>query len=101
MLKEILINPIENCIKEKSDKKYIIICDTLRNDFDKYIISLSKKEYAPAYTIKKNGDIHKFYDDFYYTNLTNIGVGTHTFNYPPITVSIFGNTGISSTTIPS
>jgi hypothetical protein len=72
MLKEILINPIENCIKEKNDKKYIIICDTLRNDFDKYINSLSKKEYAPAYTIKKNGDIHKFYDDFYYTNLTNI-----------------------------
>ena len=41
------------------------------------------------------------YDNKIYTNLTNIGVGTHTFNYPPITVSIFGNTGISSTTIPS
>jgi len=72
MLKEILINPIENCIKEKNDKKYIIICDTLRNDFDKYINSLSKKEYAPAYMIRKDGTIHKFYDDAYYTNLTNI-----------------------------
>jgi len=41
------------------------------------------------------------YDNKIYANLTNIGVGTHTFNYPPITVSIFGNTGISSTTIPS
>jgi hypothetical protein len=72
MIKEILINPIENCIKEKTEKKYIIICDTLRNDFDKYLLSLKKKEYAPAYIIKKNGEIHKFYDDFYYTNLTNI-----------------------------
>jgi N-acetyl-anhydromuramyl-L-alanine amidase AmpD len=72
MLKEILINPIENCVKDKNDKKYIIICDTLRKDFYKYILSLKKKEYAPAYVIKKNGDIHKFYDDFYYSNVTNI-----------------------------
>jgi hypothetical protein len=72
MLKEILINPIENCVKDKCDKKYIIILDTLRNDFEKYILSLSKKEYAPAYVIKKDGAIHKFYDDSYYTNLTNI-----------------------------
>ena len=41
------------------------------------------------------------YDNKIYTNLTTIGVGTHTFNYPPITVDIFGNTGISSTSIPS
>lgn len=72
MLKEILINPIENCIKEKNDKKYIILCDTLRNDFDKYILSLSKKEYAPAYVVRKNGDIHKFYDDLYHTPISNI-----------------------------
>lgn len=72
MLKEILINPIENCVKEKNEKKYIILLDTLRYDFKKYITSLSKKEYAPAYVIKKNGDIHKFYDETYYTNLTNI-----------------------------
>ena len=38
MLKEILLNPIDNFVKEENDKKYIIICDTLRNDFDKYII---------------------------------------------------------------
>lgn len=72
MVKEILINPVENCIKEKVNKKYIILLDTLRNDFDKYLLSLSKKDYAPAYVIKKNGDIHKFYDDLYYTNISNI-----------------------------
>jgi N-acetyl-anhydromuramyl-L-alanine amidase AmpD len=72
MVKEILINPIENCVKEKSNKKYLILLDTLRYDFKKYILSLSKKEYAPAFLIKKNGDIHKFYDESYYTNLTNI-----------------------------
>jgi hypothetical protein len=27
MLKEILINPIDNFIKEENDKKYIIVCD--------------------------------------------------------------------------
>lgn len=72
MLKEILINPIENCVKEKNNKKYIILLDTLRYDFKKYILSLSKKEYAPAFLIKKNGDIHKFYDESYYSNVTNI-----------------------------
>jgi len=72
MLKEILINPIDNCVKEKNDKKYIILLDTLRNDFDKYFLSLKKKDYAPAYIIKKNGDIHKLYDELYYTNITNI-----------------------------
>lgn len=72
MLKEILINPIDKFVNQKNNKKYIIICDTLRNNFDKYIESLSKKEYAPAYVIKKDGSIHKFYDDAYYSNLTNI-----------------------------
>jgi len=39
--------------------------------------------------------------DFYYNtkqfiNLTSIGVGTHTFNYPEISVEVIGNVGISS-----
>ena len=39
--------------------------------------------------------------DFYYVtkqyvNLTSVGSGSHTFNYPPITVSIKGEIGISS-----
>lgn len=72
MTKEILLNPIENCIKEKNEKKYIILCDTLRNNFESYILSLSKKDYAPAYVVRKDGTIHKFYDDQYYTKLTNI-----------------------------
>tara|TARA_Y100001938_G_scaffold20319_1_gene25612 strand:+ start:4284 stop:18035 length:13752 start_codon:yes stop_codon:yes gene_type:complete len=40
--------------------------------------------------------------DFYqktkqYINLTSIGVGTHTFNYPGITVTVSGNVGVAST----
>jgi len=39
--------------------------------------------------------------DFYYNtkqfiNLTSVGVGTHTFNYPEISVEVIGNVGISS-----
>jgi hypothetical protein len=39
--------------------------------------------------------------DFYYNtkqfvNLTSIGIGTHTFNYPEISVEVIGNVGISS-----
>jgi hypothetical protein len=39
--------------------------------------------------------------DFYYktkqfVNLTSVGVGTHTFNYPEISVEVVGNVGISS-----
>ena len=72
MLKEILINPIDNYIKEENDKKYIILCDNLRNDFDKYIISLKNKNYAPAFVVKKDGTIHKLYDEKYYTEYINI-----------------------------
>jgi hypothetical protein len=56
-----------------------------------------KLSYAGTASSISNAD----YDNKIYTNLINIGVGTHTFNYPPITVNIFGNTGISSTSIPS
>ena len=40
-------------------------------------------------------------NDFYYKtkqyeNLTNVGVGTHTFNYPDIKVELIGSVGISS-----
>jgi N-acetyl-anhydromuramyl-L-alanine amidase AmpD len=72
MLKEILINPIDNFIKEENDKKYIIICDTLRDNFDKYISSLKKKTYAPAFVVKKDGTIHKLYNEKYYTEYINI-----------------------------
>jgi N-acetyl-anhydromuramyl-L-alanine amidase AmpD len=72
MVKEILINPIDNFIKEDSYKKYIILCDTLRNDFDKYILSLKKKDYCPSFVIRKDGSIHKLFDEKYYSNLTNI-----------------------------
>ena len=58
MVKEILINPIDNFVKEETSKKYIIICDTLRDNFDKYILSLKKKDYCPSYVIKKDGTIY-------------------------------------------
>lgn len=72
MVKEILINPIDNFIKEDNHKKYIILCDTLRNDFDKYILSLKKKDYCPSYVVRKDGAIHKFFDEKYYSNVTSI-----------------------------
>jgi len=72
MLKEILINPIDNYIKEENNKKYIILCDTLRNDFDKYILSLKKKQYYPSYVVRKDGSIHKLFDEKYYTDYTAI-----------------------------
>ena len=37
------------------------------------------------------------YDTKQYVDFTSIGVGTHTFNYPDITVSVIGNVGIAST----
>lgn len=37
------------------------------------------------------------YDNKIYENLESIGVGTHTFRYPPITVNIIGSVGIGST----
>jgi hypothetical protein len=55
MVKEILINPIDNFVKEETSKKYIIICDTLRDNFDKYILSLKKKTIAQHISLKKMG----------------------------------------------
>jgi N-acetyl-anhydromuramyl-L-alanine amidase AmpD len=72
MLKEILLNPINNFVKEENDKKYIIICDSLRSNFDKYILSIKKKEYSPSYIVKRDGTIHKFYDEKYYSDFTTI-----------------------------
>ena len=37
-----------------------------------------------------------FYKTNQYVNITSVGVGTHTFNYPEITVEVIGNIGISS-----
>ena len=37
-----------------------------------------------------------YYQTNQYRSLTNIGVGTHTFNYQDITVSIIGDVGVSS-----
>ena len=37
-----------------------------------------------------------FYDTEQYIDFTSVGVGTHTFNYQPITVNITGKVGISS-----
>jgi N-acetyl-anhydromuramyl-L-alanine amidase AmpD len=72
MLKEILINPIDNFIKSETEKKYIIICDSLRSNFDKYILSLKKKEYSPSYIVKRDGTIHKLFDEKYYSDFTTI-----------------------------
>ena len=56
-----------------------------------------KLSYAGTASSISNSD----YNNKIYTNLNSIGSGTHTFNYPPITVNISGNTGITSTSIPS
>jgi len=72
MLKEILINPIDNFIKSETEKKYIIICDSLRSNFDKYILSLKKKDYTPSYIVKRDGSIHKLFDEKYYSDFTTI-----------------------------
>jgi len=37
-----------------------------------------------------------FYDTKQYVNITSIGIGTHIFNYPEISVNVIGNIGISS-----
>ena len=42
------------------------------------------------------GTITSNYENGVYTSLTSIGVGTHTFNYQPISVTIVGELGISS-----
>ena len=54
-------------------------------------------------------DNHKFklsanktdYNNKVYINLTSLGVGNHTFNYPDIIVTISGPTGLGSTVAPS
>jgi N-acetyl-anhydromuramyl-L-alanine amidase AmpD len=68
---EILLNPINNCVLEPSEKKLIVITNTERLDFQKYIKSLKNKKSIPNFIIEKNGNIHKLFDDKYYTEFTD------------------------------
>ena len=44
----------------------------------------------------KSGDDDFFYRTNQYVNITNSGAGTHSFNYPDISVKVVGKVGISS-----
>ena len=62
---------------------------------------INKNQFKLSYAGTASSISSLDYDNKIYTNLNSIGLGTHTFNYPPITVNISGNTGITSASIPS
>ena len=68
----------------------------LTDGVDYYLTKVNNKEFklskiGAGSTVKTH-----FYDTKQYINFTSVGVGTHTFNYQPITVNITGKVGISS-----
>lgn len=67
---EILLNPINKCVVEQTDKKQILITNTCRLDFQKYLKSLKNKNSTPNFIIERNGNIHKLFDDKYYTEFS-------------------------------
>lgn len=71
---EILKNQIsDNCfIKQEFNKGGIVLMDSLRVNLENYIQSFEIEKKAPAFLITRNGEIYKFYDEKYYTDiLTN------------------------------
>ena len=60
-----------------------------------YLTSINRNQFKLS-TVGFSTDKDFYYRTKQYIDFTSVGVGTHTFNYPPITVNITGKVGISS-----
>ena len=98
------ISTFDNCIYAKNH-------NFKNNDLIKYTTSntaIGGLTNLTNYIVTVVND-HKFklstnktdYNNKVYINLTTLGSGSHTFNYPDISVTISGPTGLGSTVSPS
>ena len=68
----------------------------LTNNTNYYVTKLDKDNFKLSNVGIGTDDQDFYYKTNQYINLTSTGSGTHTFNYPQISVEVVGNIGISS-----
>lgn len=62
-----------------------------------YVTAINKDEFKLSNVGSGNTEKDFYYKTKNYINFTSSGVGTHSFNYEPITITVTGRTGIGST----
>ena len=67
----------------------------LTTDTEYYVTRIDRDSFKLS-QVGVSSDREFYYRTRQYVNMTSVGVGTHIFNYPEITVSVLGNVGISS-----
>ena len=70
--------------------------DGLTDGSEYYVVKLDDDSFRLTNVGLTTSTKRYFYETNQYVNLTSTGAGTHSFNYPDITVSISGQIGISS-----
>ena len=71
------------------------VAEGLTDNTEYYVTTVDKDSFRLS-AVGISSDKEFFYRTKQYTNITSVGVGTHTFNYPPITATLVGDVGISS-----
>ena len=62
-----------------------------------YVTVVNKDQFKLSNVGSGNTEKDFFYKTLNYINFTSSGLGTHSFNYEPITITVIGKTGIGST----
>jgi hypothetical protein len=71
------------------------VAEGLTNDTEYYVTAIDKDSFRLS-TIGISSDKEYYYRTKQYVDITSVGVGTHTFNYPEITATLIGEVGIAS-----
>ena len=71
------------------------VAEGLTNNAEYYVTAVNKDSFRLS-TVGISSDKEYYYRKKQYVDITSVGVGTHTFNYPEITASLVGEVGIAS-----
>jgi len=71
------------------------VAEGLTNNTEYYVTAIDKDSFRLS-TIGISSDKEFNYRTKQYVDITSVGVGTHTFNYPEITATLVGEVGIAS-----
>ena len=71
------------------------VAEGLTDDTEYYVTTIDKDSFRLS-AVGVSSDKEFFYRTKQYADITSVGVGTHTFNYPAITATLVGDVGISS-----
>ena len=71
------------------------VAEGLTNNSEYYVTTVDKDSFKLS-VVGVSSDREFYYRTKQYVDITSVGVGTHSFNYPEITATLVGDVGISS-----